>query len=200
VAGFNTLSRTLRTPSLLAAIALAAVLGWLALVARHDPNGLFGESTAAWTQAIMSVGAILAAIVIDQGASRRDRRDRQEAADRARASRVKLIRSGVMVLENAAKAAASRRPARGLVLEGLAVEAMISMQETLRHFVGRGSEDDPILVWVLNRSSTEMDGAVAELKGRRLATKADQLATVQAAKLRAQALRELADEYEAGIY
>jgi hypothetical protein len=190
----------IRTRGALAVIALAAVAAWLALVANHDPGGVFGASAAAWTQAIMSVGAILAAIVIDRGASRRDRQHRQEAAERVQAARVKVIRSSVIVLENAAKAAASRTPARGLKFEGLAIEAMVSMQQTLRHFVDRGSDDDPMLVWALNRAATELDGAVRELKGQNLATKADQLAILDAAKARAQALRELADEYEAGIY
>jgi hypothetical protein len=182
------------------AVVVVAAASWLALVARHDPGGVFGSSAAAWTQAIMSVGAILAAIAIDQGASRRDRRDRRDAADQARAARVKLMRSSAIALENAAKAAASRTPARGLTFEGLAIEALVSMQHTVRHFVGRGSDDDPMLVWALNRVATELDGAVAELKGRRLASEADQRTLVSAAKTRAQALRELTDEYEAGIY
>jgi hypothetical protein len=40
-----------------------------------------------WAQAIMSVAAILAAIVIDQGASRRDREERQAIANSGREAR-----------------------------------------------------------------------------------------------------------------
>src|SRR5258708_12924203 len=69
--------RRVRTPTVLAVIVVVAG-AWMALVASHDPGGPFGESAAAWAQAIMSVGAILAAVVIDQGASRRDRQHRLE--------------------------------------------------------------------------------------------------------------------------
>lgn len=78
---------------------------WMALVASHDPGGPFGESAAAWAQAIMSVGAILAAVVIDQGASRRDRQDRLEAAAAARAARIRVLLLCAIALDNAAEAA-----------------------------------------------------------------------------------------------
>src|SRR5437870_13062423 len=99
--------RKARTPLLLAAIVVVAG-GWMALVASHDPGGAYGESAAAWAQAIMSVGAILAAVVIDQGASRRDRLDRLEAAASARAARIRLRRLCATALDNAAGAARKR--------------------------------------------------------------------------------------------
>lgn len=184
----------------LAVVVAAVSVGWMGLVASHNPGGFFGESAAAWAQAIMSVGAILAAIVIDQGASRRDRQDRLEAAARARAARIKIMASCASVLDNAAKAAASRQLKRGRKFDGLAAEAVKSMRPTLRHFVERGSDDDPILVWALNRTATEMEGAEKELIGRPLATQADLLSLQRAANARAQGIRELIDEYQAGLY
>lgn|GEM_PF-4030022 len=186
--------------AVLAVVAAAVSIGWMSLVASHNPGGFFGESAAAWAQAIMSVGAILAAIVIDQGASRRDRQDRLEAVAQVRAARIKMMASCVLVLDNAAKAAASRPLRRGQKFDGMAVEALMSMRSTLRHFVDRGSDDDPVLVWVLNRAATEMEGAEKELKGRALATQADLLSLQRAANARAQAIRELMDEYQAGLY
>jgi hypothetical protein len=197
-----TLRRTLRkarTPMVLAAIVVVAG-GWLALVGSHDPGGPYGESVAAWTQAIMSVGAILAAVVIDQGASRRDREDRLEAAAAARAARVGVLRLCAMALDNAAEAARKRPLKRGQRFEGLALEAVLSARQTARHFADRGSNSDPALVWVLNRAVTEIDAAAGVLDGHRLATSADLAELERAARTRAQALREILDEYQAGFY
>jgi hypothetical protein len=120
-----------RTPMVLAAIVVVAG-GWLALVGSHDPGGPYGESAAAWAQAIMSVGAILAAVVIDQGASRRDRQDRLEAAAAARAARVRVLQLCAMVLDNAAEAARKRPLKRRQKFEGLALEAVLSARQTAR--------------------------------------------------------------------
>ena len=57
-------------------LAAAALMGGVALVGgavQHDPLGWFGQVTAAWVQALGSVVAIIAAIVIDQGSARRQR-------------------------------------------------------------------------------------------------------------------------------
>jgi hypothetical protein len=188
-----------RTPMVLAAIVVVAG-GWLALVGSHDPGGPYGESAAAWAQAIMSVGAILAAVVIDQGASRRDRQDRLEAAAAARAARVRVLQLCAMVLDNAAEAARKRPLKRGQRFEGLALEAVLSARQTARHFADRGSDSDPALVWVLNRAVTEIDAAAGVLDGHRLATSADLAELERAARTRAQALREILDEYQAGFY
>src|SRR5436190_7738636 len=109
--------RKARTATVLTAIVVVAG-GWMALVGSHDPGGPYGQSAAAWAQAIMSVGAILAAVVIDQGASRRDRHDRLEAAATARASRLKVLGACAAILDNAAEAAAKRPPKSGQRFEG----------------------------------------------------------------------------------
>ena len=148
----------------------------------------------------MSVAAILAAVVIDQGSSRRDRQDRLETAAAARAARIRLLQLCATVLDNAAEAARKRPLKRGQRFEGLAVEAVRSAQQVARHFAERGSDSDPLLVWVLNVAVTEMDAAAAVLEGHRLATRADLAALERAARTRAQALREVLDEYQAGLY
>ncbi len=185
-------------------LVLAAILGvagtWMVLVASHDPGGPYGESAAAWAQAIMSVGAILAAVVIDQGASRRDRQDRLEVAAAARAARLRGIQLCALALENAADAARNRPLKRGLKFEGIALEAVLSAGRTIRQFADRGSDNDPTLVWVLNRAATEVEAAAEALDRHPLATRADLAHLEQAARTRAQALREILDEYEAGVY
>src|SRR4051812_4377316 len=188
-----------RTATVLAAIVVVAG-GWMALVGSHDPGGPYGASTAAWAQAIMSVAAILAAVVIDQGASRRDRLDRLEAAEAARAARVRLLQVCALALDNAAEAARKRPLERGQTFEGLAVEAVLSARQTARHFADRGSDSDPVLVWVLNVAVTEIDAAARVLEGHRLETSADLADLERAARTRAQALREILDEYQAGLY
>ncbi len=191
--------RKARTPAVLAAIVVVAG-GWMALVGSRDPGGPYGESAAAWAQAIMSVGAILAAVVIDQGASRRDRLDRLEAAAAARAARIRLLQLCARVLDNAAEAARKRPLKRGQRFEGMAVEAVRSAGQVVRHFADRGSDSDPMLVWVLNVAVTEMDAAAGALDGHRLATRADLAALERVAHTRAQGLREIVDEYQAGIH
>jgi hypothetical protein len=188
-----------RTFLLLAAL-VAAGAGWLAVVAAHDPGGAFGQNSAAWAQAVMSVGAILAAIVIDQGASRRDRMEQRDAAERVRAARVKAVRGCVTVLENAAKAVCERTPRRGLRFEGLALDALEAMHQTIDHYVARGSDDDPILVWLLICVGSEMARAGAALKAAPLSTRAEQAALERAMRAHAQGLLELLDEYAAGLY
>jgi hypothetical protein len=188
-----------RTATALTTIVVVAG-GWMALVGSHDPGGPYGESTAAWAQAIMSVGAILAAVVIDQGASRRDRLHRLEAAAAARAARIRLLQLCAKVLDNAAEAARKRPLKRGQRFEGLAVEAVRSAQQVVRHFAERGSDSDPLLVWVLKVAVTEMDAAAGVMDGHRLATSADLAALERAIRSRAQALRELVDEYQAGLH
>ena len=53
------------------ALAGIAAAVWLAVVALNDKDGFTGQTAAAWVQAVGSVMAIIAAIVIDQGAARR---------------------------------------------------------------------------------------------------------------------------------
>lgn len=56
-------------------VALSIGVAWVGLVSWK--KGIFGEQAAAWTQAVGSVAAIVAAIVIDQGAARRLRAERK---------------------------------------------------------------------------------------------------------------------------
>jgi hypothetical protein len=55
-------------------------------------------------------------------------------------------------------------------------------------------------IWVLNRAVAEVDAAAAALDGHRLATPDDLTALQRIARTRAQGLREILDEYQAGLY
>jgi len=188
-----------RAPAFLVAVVAGSAI-WLAVVGAPDPGGPYGASAAARAQAIMSVGAILAAVVINQGAGRRDRQTRLEAAAAARAARLKVLEHCAAALDNAAEAAAKRVPKRGQRFEGLALEAVLAARQTARHFADRGSDNDPILLWVLNRAVAEADAAAAALDGHRLATPGDLAPLQRIARTRAQGLREILDEYQAGLY
>lgn len=194
------ISRSTQRAILLAVIIAVATVTWLALVATQNEQGLFGEGAAAWAQAIMSVAAILAAIVIDQGASRRDREERREIAERGRIARVALLRRGKAMLDNVRNAIQQRTPAPGLVFEGLGIDALKAGQAAIRHYIERGSDDDAALVWVLCRAGDILDAAVEDLWRKPIETPAQQSALAARATQYAQDLHEVTDEYEAGLF
>jgi len=187
-----------------AAVGLGVValgsLAWMALVAAHDPEGVWGQSAAAWAQAIMSVGAIVAAIVIDRGASRRARQEQREASAREKTVRVGSLVACAGMLETAARAVLTRELGPKATTGGGAVRAVVAGQRMINHYVAHAHDDDPVLVWVLNRAADELDTAVDELMTRKLATEADRLDLSEATRNHARELRELVDEYEAGIF
>ena len=181
------------------ALVAAGSLGWLAVVAAHDPQGAYGQSAAAWAQAIMSVGAIVAAIVIDQGSSRRARLEQREASARGRAVRLGSLIACAGMLETAGRVVLTRELDPEATTSGGVVRAVIAGQRMVSHYVANVQDDDPVLVWVLNRAADELDAAVEILTTRKLATEADRLAVSEAAREHARELRELVDEYEGGV-
>lgn len=194
------ISRSVQRAILLTVIVAVATVTWLALVATQNEQGLFGEGAAAWAQAIMSVAAILAAIVIDQGATRRDREERREIAERGRMARITLLRNGKAMLDNVRSAIEQRTPAPGLVFEGLGIDALKAGRAAIRHYIERGSDDDAALVWVLCRAGDILDAAVDDLWRKPIETPAQQAALAARAARHAQDLREVTDEYEAGLF
>jgi hypothetical protein len=194
------LSRSAQRAILLVSILAIATISWLALVAAHDDQGFFGQGAAAWAQAIMSVAAILAAIVIDQGASRRDREERTAVAYSAKAARIGLLRNCAWMLGNVRKGIESRTPAPGLTFEGLGIDAVKAGRSAIQHYIARGSDDDAALVWVLCRSGDILETAVNEIWGKPLESSAQQTALAVLAGRHAQDLRELTDEFEYGLF
>lgn len=197
--GMSSWTSAQRAIALIGIIVASSAL-WLLLVAGHDPDGLFGQASAAWAQAIGSVGAILAAIVIDQGSSRRERVERAERAEQALRTRVGLLRNACIILNNIARVIGERQPRPGLVYEGIALEALQSMQQAVRHYIMRGSDDDAAMVWVLCRGGALVDDALKALDHQPIETKEQQAALAAAARNGSQLLRELMDEYEWGLY
>lgn len=78
-------------------------VGLIFAASAQDPNGLYGQSTAAWVQAAGSVGAILAAIVVDQGSTRRLRRERSQLDLQVAARRARAIKEAAIALHAVAE-------------------------------------------------------------------------------------------------
>ena len=82
---------------------IAAVAGGLvAEAAAQDPDGLYGQTGAAWMQAAGSVVAIVAVIIVDQLSSQRLRQDRRNNERGVSARRVGAILQAAEALEGAA--------------------------------------------------------------------------------------------------
>jgi hypothetical protein len=145
-------------------------------------------------------GGVLAAIVIDQGASRRDREERQAIANSGREARVGLLRRIKTQLDACAKAIEQREPTPGLVLEGLGVESLRVFKSVVDHYIARGSDDDPGLVWVLCRAGNIVEAAVDDLYRRPIETTEQRATLAERARSHAQSLYELTDEYQAGLF
>lgn len=197
--GLSSWSSARRAIVLIAIIVVSSGL-WLALVATHDPDGLFGQSSAAWAQAIGSVGAILAAIVIDQGASRRAQAAREADEAAGRRARVALLRNASFILNNVAAALETRDPRPGRLYEGLALEALKAMQKAVSHYTDRGYGDDAAMVWVFCRAGAMLDDALRDLVNAPIESHAQIAALAAVARAHAQAVRELTDEYEWGMF
>ncbi|MBJ7412510.1 MAG: hypothetical protein JHD15_19425 [Phenylobacterium sp.] len=81
-----------RSPTRHVSVALGLSILMVSVVAVHDPNGWFGQSTAAWVQAFGSVGAILVAVWVDRAASERLRKDREAEWAKQRQDREAAVR------------------------------------------------------------------------------------------------------------
>lgn len=80
----------------------AVAAGLVARAAAQDPQGLYGQTGAAWMQAFGSVVAIVAVIIVDQLSSQRLRQDRRNNERDVSARRVSAILQAAEALENAA--------------------------------------------------------------------------------------------------
>ena len=80
----------------------AVAAGLVARAAAQDPQGLYGQTGAAWMQAAGSVVAIVAVIIVDQLSSQRLRQDRRNNERDVSARRVGAILQAAEVLESAA--------------------------------------------------------------------------------------------------
>lgn len=80
----------------------AVAAGLVARAATQDPQGLYGQTGAAWMQAAGSVVAIVAVIIVDQLSSQRLRQDRRNNERDVSARRVGAILQAAEVLESAA--------------------------------------------------------------------------------------------------
>jgi hypothetical protein len=136
----------LRRWPLLAGIGVIAAVALFAGAVVHDPQGLFGQVSAAWLQAVGSVAAILAAIAIDQGSARRQREQFDHAEMLRKRDRVET-----------AMAAAS--------LAGFAMRWAENTQSDLKKWPGDHALAGPMYrKWV--DVATEHHEALAAIRGR----------------------------------
>lgn len=80
----------------------AVAAGLVAKAAAQDPDGLYGQTGAAWMQAAGSVVAIVAVIIVDQLSSQRLRQDRRNNERDVSARRVGAILQAAEALQSAA--------------------------------------------------------------------------------------------------
>jgi hypothetical protein len=100
--------------------------GLIFAASAQDPNGLYGQSTAAWVQAAGSVGAILAAIVVDQGSTRRLRRERSQLDLQVAARRARAINEAAIALHAVAE------EVKGAQIKGWTAPFWVSQGNILR--------------------------------------------------------------------
>lgn len=87
-----------------------------------------------------------------------------------------------------------------MVLEGLGVESLRVFKSVVDHYIARGSDDDPGLVWVLCRAGNIVEVAVDDVYRRPIETTEQRATLAERARSHAQSLYELTDEYQAGLF
>lgn len=123
-------------------------VGLVAEAAAQDEDGLYGQTGAAWMQAAGSVVAIVAAIIVDQGASRRFRQDRMVREQAMSARRAGAIAQAAEALENAAAELRNTNVANGqrVGLSSPSIQRIKGAGAALEYLHQQGAElDVPIL-------------------------------------------------------
>jgi hypothetical protein len=144
-----------------------AALGLIAKAATSATDGLFGETTAAWIQAVGSVAAIIGAIWVDQGAARRLRQDRDVAMSDAIGSRrsaigdmaVEFVRVRDLLAEWDASPSEWGGPATWTLTEEYWEEAEVALG-VLRFYLAQQGEIDARLVSLISRAERTAAGAI----------------------------------------
>jgi hypothetical protein len=93
-----------------------------------DPNGVFGQTVAAWVQAVGSIAAIIAAIWIAQGANRQSREDQREAMTRRLAQLIGIAALCMERIDQYHDAVEGKRPQVGTM------DALRDMLATLNRY------------------------------------------------------------------
>jgi hypothetical protein len=150
----------------------AAVSGVLAVtvvsvVALHDEDGWFGQSTAAWIQAIGSIAAIAAAVWIDQGTARRQATAREAEGRAAIGARLDAVMNCVMCLEQLAGLLREWEPEPNHTwsITPVGFEEAMSAEEVLRFYLQhQGTEIDALLVATMARAHQTMQSVTGRFK------------------------------------
>lgn len=128
-------------------------------------NNIDWNATGAMVQAVGSVGAILAAIWIDQGTSRRHRTAREEENRRARAARIRCLENCADTLGFLADQIGGVELTSGMHVKPSAQAriALIASRDLVVAYQTTSWEDDPRVLVGLSHARVIMDEACERL-------------------------------------
>jgi len=152
--------------SALVVAGFAGGFGVMLGILRGDAEGPFGESQAAWFQAILSAAAIWAAIWIDQGAARRLREDRAQAARDARAARQAAVINAAVAVEDVIRLIERWEPEerQSLIFRSPQRQGMEVARDVLRFYLRQETvELDERLVAALTSAEWRISEAIGSL-------------------------------------
>ena len=145
----------------------AAGAALVAAAAAQDYSGLYGQTGAAWMQAVGSVVAIVVAIVVDQGASRRLRQERKVSEQAVSARRAGAIIQAAEAFEHAAAEVRAANVAinTGVGLSPFSIQRINGAGAALGYLHRQGAELDlPILAALCLSLETYREDAAWALK------------------------------------
>lgn len=122
-----------------------------------------GESAAAWVQAVGSVAAIVAAIVIDRGEARRNRRDRDAATDNLVSQRISTISRAETWLQIAAdEVVAGRASIARCYLAPATLRGLSASERALDYYLTQPSEISAPALWAISEAADRLGRALRD--------------------------------------
>ena len=169
-------------------------LRW-ALLAAMDAH----PGQAGWAQAVGSVGAVLAAIWIDQGSARRQGRDQLAALIQAKAVRRDAIFHCIEVLRSASKRLATFDAERDFAARANPLQGLNSAAQLVDFYLQRSGETEPRLVAALFDVQRLMTNAFDMLGHIGAATLApNQVAAISVFEVTATDIEKVLERYDTG--
>lgn len=131
-------------------------------VCDQDPEGLFGQTTAAWVQALGAVGAILVAIAVDQGSSRRLQREQIEKERSIAARRCGAINRAADALRDIeSEVRSNQNTLSGISISTINIQRLNSSLASLEYLYNQGAEID---IQILSSLCTSLEQLKTDVK------------------------------------
>jgi hypothetical protein len=170
---------------------------------RSMTNSASGTDWPAWVQAVGSVVAIIAAIWIDQGAARRLRQDRREAARDMRVARIEAVRNAIAAVEGCARHVRSWSPAElagGARLDARSSQALLAARTVIIHRLQRPGDTDAPTLCLLSLADQRLSALWQKTEPLQpVGNPVVRTHLAEAFDECAAQLRDLIDEYDAGV-